>query len=110
MYVRKEKISKADATKLINEFNKKAYAQSRFKVFAFLYKQTHLLPYISTFKSVEDASGYVDAFKADPSSGAIISSTDEKVFYISHSNFKVAYGQKRMADYINYYEYIINGK
>ena len=110
MYVRKEKISKADATKLINEFNKKAYAQSRFKVFAFLYKQTHLLPYISTFKSVEDASGYVDAFKADPSSGAIISSSDEKVFYISHSNFKVAYGQKRMADYINYYEYIINGK
>ena len=110
MYVRKEKISKADATKLINEFNKKAYAQSRFKVFAFLYKQTHLLPYISTFKSVEDASGYVDAFKADPSSSAIISSSDEKVFYISHSNFKVAYGQKRMADYINYYEYIINGK
>lgn len=108
MYVRKEKISKADATKLINDFNKQAYPQNKFKVFAFLYKQTHLLPYISTFKSVEEAKGYVTAFLQDESATKIVSSSDEKVFYISHSNFKVAYGQKRMTDYLNYYEYILN--
>ncbi|MEM6801011.1 MAG: tetratricopeptide repeat protein, partial [Bacteroidota bacterium] len=110
MYVRKEKISKADATKLIQDFNKKSFPQNKFKVFAFLYKQSHLLPYISTFKSIEEATNYVNTFRQDESSSKIISSSDEKVFYISHSNFKIAYGQKRMADYINYYEYIINKK
>ena len=56
MYVDKNKISKVEANSKVSDFNKKLYAAQKLKVFTFLYKNTHLLPYISNFKKVEDAA------------------------------------------------------
>ncbi|MEZ4772064.1 MAG: tetratricopeptide repeat protein [Bacteroidia bacterium] len=108
IFVDKNKVSKTDANTQIADFNKVHYDAMGLKVFTFLYQQTHLLPYISSFKTVEDAKKYIQDFLADNASKTIISSGDEKIFYISHTNFKVAYGQKRMEDYIQYYENILN--
>ena len=110
MYVDKNKISKADANSRLSDFNKKFYADKKLKVFTFLYKQSHLLPYISNFKQVADAQKYISDFQGDELSKDILASNDEKIFYISHTNFKVAYGQKRMTDYIEYYENILTKK
>lgn len=107
MYVDKNSISKSDATSKVSNFNKQFYSDQKLKVFTFLYKQSHLLPYISNFKTVESAQKYISDFEAAPSSKEVILSGEDKIFYISHSNFKVAYGQKRMTDYISYYEHII---
>lgn len=108
MYVDKNKISKVEANSKVSDFNKKLYASQKLKVFTFLYKNTHLLPYISNFKTIEEASKYIGDFLADESSKAVINTAEEKIFYITHSNFKVAYGQKRMVDYIKYYENILS--
>ena len=110
MYVDKNKISKADANSKVSDFNKKYYAAKKLKVFTFLYKQSHLLPYISNFREVAEAQKYISDFKGDDLSKDILTSNDEKIFYISHTNFKVAYGQKRMTDYIEYYENILSKK
>ena len=37
----------------------------------------------------------------------LITTTGGRVFYISHTNFKVAYGQKRMEDYLLYYDNVL---
>ncbi|MEM7372868.1 MAG: tetratricopeptide repeat protein [Bacteroidota bacterium] len=108
MYVDKTKISKNDANSKISNFNKSYTKQKKLKVFTFMYQQTHLLPYISHFTSVEDAKAYMDAFAGSPASKEVIMSEEEKIFYISHSNFKVAYGQKRMEDYIAFFESVLN--
>ncbi|MDX2249917.1 MAG: tetratricopeptide repeat protein [Bacteroidia bacterium] len=108
IFVDKNKISKTDANTQISDFNKASFNDLNLKVFTFLYQQTHLLPYISSFKTVEEAQKYISDFSAHPASKNILTSGDEKIFYISHTNFKVAYGQKRMEDYIQYYEGILN--
>lgn len=107
MYVDKNKISKNDANSKVSNFNKTYTKQKKLKVFTFMYQQTHLLPYISHFTSVEDAKAYIEEFKKSDAAKSILLSDDEKLFYISHTNFKVAYGQKRMTDYIAYYESVL---
>ncbi|MEZ4825992.1 MAG: tetratricopeptide repeat protein [Bacteroidia bacterium] len=108
IFVDKNKISKNDANTQIADFNKQNYEALNLKVFTFLYQQTHLLPYISSFKNVEEAQKYIQDFVGAGASKSILTSPEEKIFYISHTNFKVAYGQKRMEDYIKYYENILN--
>jgi tetratricopeptide (TPR) repeat protein len=107
MYVDKNKIAKKEATSKVSNFNNQNYKGANLKVFTFLYKQSHLLPYISHFTSVEDAKAYIAAFRESPAAAAILQSPDEKIFFITHSNFKVAYGQKRMTDYIDYYSQVL---
>lgn len=107
MYVDKSGISKSDATTKVSDFNKTNYKDQNLKVFTFLYKDSHLLPYISNFKTVETAAKYIRDFQASPAATDILQGPDDKIFYISHTNFKVAYGQKRMTDYLAYYENII---
>lgn len=105
-YVDKKKTQKEELKTQISNFNGKSSNGSGLKVYVFLYKQTHWLPYIASFPNLEKAKDYLEEFKEDPIYGDLIKSGD-KIMYMSHSNFKVAYGQKRMADYLNYYEHIL---
>lgn len=107
MYVDKNKVSKQDATSAVSNFNNQNYQGKNLKVFTFLYKQTHLLPYISHFTSVAEAKAYIQAFGQAPDAKKILQSPEEKIFYITHSNFKVAYGQKRMTDYLEFYSQVL---
>ncbi|MEO0470158.1 MAG: hypothetical protein AAF206_11095, partial [Bacteroidota bacterium] len=108
MFIDKNRISKRDATAKVSDFNNNNYGGKNLKVFTFLYKQTHLLPYISHFKTLDEAQNYIEDFRASPQSQAILTSSDEKIFFITHTNFKVAYGQKRMRDYIAFYEDVLS--
>ena len=108
MYIDKTKISKNDANAKISDFNKTYTKKSKLKVFTFMYQQTHLLPYISHFTSVEEAKTYMEEFIQSSTAKEVLLSEQEKIFYISHTNFKVAYGQKRMTDYIAYFEGVLN--
>lgn len=108
MYIDKEAITKAEATTLLSDFNQASFQSLRLKVFTFLYQQTHLLPYVSSFKSVEEAQTYIQTLMTGEAGDKLVTATEGKVFYISHPNFKVAYGQKRMEDYLLYYETVLN--
>lgn len=106
LFVPKDVISKNDATARISDFNKQSYSAARLKVFTFLYKQSHLLPYISQFGTVAEAQKYIRDFQNDPLSQELLAG-ESQIFYITHTNFKVAYGQKRMEDYLDYYTNVL---
>lgn len=110
MYIDKNAIPKAEANTKISNFNQQYAKEKKLKVFIFLYKQTHLVPYINRFDSIEDAQKYVNQFKSDPVAEEVLRGEDAAIFYITHSNFKVAYGKKRMTDYIDFYRYILKGQ
>ena len=109
MYIDKNQLSKSEATSKINAFNGTYYKdlKPKLRVYTFLYKQTHLLPYISSFKKLEDAKKYMEQFNKDAVAKEVLKGDEPKIFYISHSNFKIAYGKKRMQDYVLYSEHIL---
>jgi len=108
-YVDKNNVQKEKLKTRISDFNGESPALRRLKVYVFLYKQTHWLPYIASFEDLQSAKSYLADFKESAMYGELISGEDQ-IMYMSHSNFKVAYGQKRMDDYINYYKYILEAE
>jgi len=108
MYIDQKNVKKGDATSNVSDFNKKNFPKLNLKTFTFLYKSQFLLPYISHFKTQEEAVAYVNGFLADPMAKNLLPAETDRIFYISHSNFKVAYGRKRMEDYMLFFEHIIN--
>ncbi len=107
MYIDKEAVSKAEATSLLSDFNTASFPALRLKVFTFLYQQTHLLPYVSSFSTLEEAKTYIQAIMSGEVGAKLVTNTNGRLFYISHTNFKVAYGQKRMEDYLLYYDSVL---
>lgn len=110
MYIDKKNMAKAEANTKISNFNQQFYKDNKLKVFIFLYKQTHLVPYVNRFESIEAAEKYANDFKKSEIGKEVLTGDDAAVFYITHTNFKVAYGKKRMTDYIDYYQYILTKK
>ncbi|MEZ4687823.1 MAG: tetratricopeptide repeat protein [Bacteroidia bacterium] len=110
MYVDQEEAKSRGLTKneinaKIGDFNNKEYP--KLKPFTFQYKGTILLPYVSHFQSTGEALAYVESFRKSQVGKEVLSGSNDKIFYISHSNFKVGYGRKRLEDYILFYEHIL---
>lgn len=110
MFVNKESVDKNVVNTKLAEFNNRLYKDANLRVFTFMYQQSHLLPYISQFKSIEDAAKYIVDLQKEPFYKEILKSEADEIFYITHSNFKVAYGQKRMEDYIPFYKNVLTKK
>ena len=63
----------------------------------------------ANFGTVEDAQKYINALTNSPLAGKLLQDGDS-IMYMSHTNFKVAYGERRMEDYLNYFNYILGKK
>jgi tetratricopeptide (TPR) repeat protein len=98
-------LTKNEINSKIGDFNKQAYP--KLKPFTFQYKGTILLPYVSHFQSTGEALGYVETFKKSQAGKEVLAGNGDAIFYISHSNFKIAYGRKRLEDYMLFYENIL---
>lgn len=107
LFIDKKNGEKEDLKNKLSDLNKASFKDKNLRTFVFDYQRTHWMPYIANFASVKDAESYIQTFNAKPELKASIGSGDA-IFYISHGNFKVAYGQKRIPDYLNYYTYILN--
>ncbi len=111
MYIDQDAFPKNEVNVKISNFNQEMYKANKLKVFVFLYAQTKkLLPYISRFSSIEDAKKYVSDFSKSDAGKELLSVEDAEIFYVTHSNFKIAYGKKRMDDYIAYYHEVLEAK
>lgn len=109
MYIPQDSIQQDQAKKSIDAFNKENFASNRLRTYVFRYtKSKHLLPYINRFQKVEDAKTYIAKFKESELAQEVLKGETASIFYITHSNFKVAYGKKRIEDYIEYYDNIID--
>ena len=108
MYIPKDGMAKNELRNGINAYNSKDHAALKLKAFVFDYHQTHLLPYITSFKDAEAAKGYIDAFSQSAPGGTVMEKEGAKIFYITQSNFRTAYGNKRMEDYIAFFEEVVS--
>ncbi|MEM9932902.1 MAG: tetratricopeptide repeat protein [Bacteroidota bacterium] len=107
MYVSSE-LPKSELQSKISDFNKAEFKDQKLRVFTFAYTKTQkLLPYISRFSKVEDAEKYIKTFKDSEVGKEILTTEEDKIFFITHTNFKTAYGKKRMEDYISFYQNIM---
>ncbi|MEM9984610.1 MAG: tetratricopeptide repeat protein [Bacteroidota bacterium] len=106
VYIPKSEVSKDQLQTGLSNFNKKFYADTRLRVNVFLYQNTHFLPYIGNFGTLKEGTEYVQGLLNYPEVADLIRNRGEAMF-ISHNNFKVAYGQRRMEDYLLYYHEIM---
>ncbi|MFN0202496.1 MAG: tetratricopeptide repeat protein [Bacteroidia bacterium] len=89
----------------LSDFNIKNFQSSKLKVSVFTYGENeYLLPYINGFTSEADAVAYIKAFKEKKAWEGIIKSPNDKIFFITQTNFQPAYSGKKMKEYIEYYE------
>lgn len=106
LYVNKENGDKEKLKSKLSNLNRAKFKDKNLRVFVFDYQRTHWMPYIANFGSIEEAQSYIAAFNSDAELLRLLGDGDE-IFYITHSNFKVAYGQKRIPDYLNFFSYIL---
>ncbi len=107
MLVEKEKVKSSELQQRINDFNKKYYQEKRLNVSIFLYKDQYHLPYISQFQSDNDALKYITNAVKEPEVSELLKAENEKMVFITPSNFRVAYGKKRFEDYFLFYENVV---
>jgi len=107
IYIPKDQASKNDLQTAISDFNKEFHAEKKLRVNVFLYQNAFWLPYIGSFKNVDATLGYIRGVLNYPKVRDQIQGKGE-IFYISHSNFRVAYSQQRMEDYLLYYKEILS--
>lgn len=108
VYIEKGLVPKTELESSISDFNRQFHGDKNLRVNVFLYQNTHLLPYISSFENQEAASSYLKGLFNYPAARDKILGNGGKAFFISHTNFRVAYSQKRMEDYLLYYEQFLS--
>ena len=106
IYIPKDEVRKDALQSSISNFNSKFHDSKRLRVNIFLYQSTHFLPYIGNFDAEADGESYVRGILNFPEVADLIRGRGE-VMYISHNNFKVAYGQRRMEDYLLFYREVM---
>jgi hypothetical protein len=109
IYIEKGTVPKAELEAAISDFNRTFHDDKNLRVNVFLYQNTHLLPYISSFENKEQAQNYLKGLLNYPQVRDQVISRGGQAFFISHSNFRVAYSQKRMTDYLQYYQQVLGG-
>lgn len=107
MLIKKEKLKSNELQVKLNDFNKKYYQEKRLNVSIFLYKNVYHMPYVSQFDREQDALDFIKTAAKEPEINDLFNSQDEKMVFISPSNFRTAYGKKRFEDYFLYYENVV---
>jgi len=107
VFANKSNVKKTEVEAQISNVNNQLFKELRLAVNTFNYQQTHLLFYISFFPDEEQAKKYVRMAEKDEGLSKQLTDPKDRVIYISLSNFKVAYGQKRMDDYIKFFDNVL---
>jgi len=107
MFIPEEKIAKNELRTKVSEYIDQNHSSDNLKAFVFDYHQTHLVPYINSFPDTETASAFIDAFKASDFGQTLLEGDKFPIFYCLQSNFRVAYANKRMEDYVAFYNEVL---
>lgn len=108
LYLNPGGVAKDAANSRISDFNRAQFSGLDLKTFTFAYKEEFLLPYISSFPGIQEARDYIARFNADAGMMSLLANPNDRIFFMTHTNFKVGYGRKRMEDYLLYYDNILN--
>lgn len=102
--INKDNMPQEDIKNKIADFNTQNFRDNRLKVAVFSYKEDYLLPYINSFSNEEEAKKYIKQFYGDKLTDGIMKAPTDRIFYIAQSYFAAAYGERKMEDYLDFYD------
>ncbi|MEM0996973.1 MAG: tetratricopeptide repeat protein [Bacteroidota bacterium] len=107
MLVDRTKVKANILQQKLGQFHKDNYSERRLNASIFLYQNKYHMPYISQFNDEREAMNYIKMAMKEPGIGDLLGGVNEKMVFISPSNFRTAYGKKRFEDYFVYYENVV---
>lgn len=110
MYIKRTSLTINDLKTIISNFNKANFPSENLTVSTFLYKDSHYMVYINAFGTTQLASEYMGIAVSDEGIRKLLLDPADRCAYITPKNFALAYGQKRLEDYLLYYDLFIERK
>ncbi len=105
--VDKSAITNSDLKIKFSEFNEAFFKTERLNVSVFFYQNQQHLAYISQFRTISEATDYIKMAKEDSKFKSLTSTPGFQAVFITPTNFRVAYGTLRFADYYEFYNQVI---
>lgn len=103
LLIDKNKISANEIKIQISNFNRTHFANEAISANVFVYQGKHLV-YISQFPDAPSAHAYLTALLSSTNLRQYLNDPETEAFFISPSNFRTAFSQKRMHDYGAFYK------
>jgi len=102
--VDKNKTNINDFKVAASDLLKSKFASNDYKFQSFIYQNTHWLGYFHAFPDFKTADLFASIVKEDAKLRMWFDpNPDKSVFFMTSSNFSMAFGQKKMMDYIDFY-------
>ncbi len=98
LLIDKDKIKVHELKSMISDFNRNYFSNERLSMNAFFYKDKHLV-YITQFPDFKSADSYLQTLIATPQIASLLEDKETDAVFITPSNFRVAFSQKRFKDY-----------
>jgi len=108
MFIPSKKFAKNELRTQLEAYNDTLQTTSNLKTFVFDYHKTHLVPYINSFSNKQEAMLYIQQFLSSDFAQTLFKNELPPVFFCTQNNFRIAYSNKRMEDYIAFYQEVLS--
>lgn len=96
------KIGQKELVTLVENYNKRKFAQLNISVNVFEYQGKHLL-YLAQFNDFAGAFAYIDALRKEPTLAALVNDPAHDIVFATPLNFRIAFAQRRFDHYLDFF-------
>ncbi len=103
-FIEQKKVNLNELKVAISDFNKANFAETKLNSLVFSYQGTHHLGQVQTFETLKDADKYIKLIISEEKFKPWLGDNPhQSICFMTMSNFRLAYGQKKMNDYFDFY-------
>lgn len=103
-FIEQKKVNLNELKVEISNFNKANFSEANLTSLVFSYQGTHHLGQVQTFSTLKDADKYIQLIQSEEKLKNWLGDNPQKsICFMTMSNFRLAYGQKKMQDYFDFY-------
>ena len=103
LLVPKEKIQTAELQAKVADFHNKYFKSDNLRVSVLLYNNTHHLVFVTQFVNYFNADNYLKFLRKEQGLMELTANPQKDSFFCSSSNFRLAFSQKRFADFADFF-------
>ncbi len=103
-FIDQKKVNLNELKVEISNFNKANFSEANLSSLVFSYQGTHHLGQVQTFPTLKEADRYIQLIKSEEKfKNWLGDNPNESICFMTMANFRLAYGQKKMKDYFDFY-------
>ena len=103
-FIEQKKVNLNELKVEISNFNKANFSEANLNSLVFSYQGTHHLGQVQTFQTLKDADKYIKLIQSEEKFKVWLGDNpNQSICFMTMSNFRLAYGQKKMQDYFDFY-------